>query len=170
MATNRPLFNKRASERLNSPDDLDKFVRVTNPSVWLLLGACVCLLIGLLSWGFFGFVETHERMEGCVVGGRAMCFTDATAHTEVVVGDEAVVDGSRMKVKSVSPRPLTRDEVDAILGSEFLSDTLVPNRWAYLIEFDGMTSGLMEGVPLTFDVTTNRVSPISLVFGTDSNE
>ena len=163
MAEERSIFNKRASERLNSPDDLDKFVRVTNPSVWLLLGACIVLLIGLLSWGFFGFVETHEKLSGCVVAGRALCFADASQHTDIVAGDEAMVEGKHLKVKSVSPKPLSREEVETLLGSEFLSDTLVENRWAYLIDFEGDASGIMEGVPVTFDITTDSVAPISLI-------
>lgn len=37
------IFTKKASDRLRSPDDLDEYVRVTNPSVWIVLAACAML-------------------------------------------------------------------------------------------------------------------------------
>lgn len=58
------IFNKRATERLRSPDDLEKYVQVTNPSVWVVLGACIALLAGLLAWGIFGTVSTNVSAQG----------------------------------------------------------------------------------------------------------
>lgn len=164
----RPIFSKSATERLNSPDDLDKYVQVTNPSVWLLLLACVAAIAGLLAWGFLGSVEEHERLLGCVVNGEAMCFVNAMGTTDVAVGDDALVDGTaHMTVKSISEKPLSEDQVTQLTGSQFLSDTLVTDRWAYLVEFDGDVTGLNEGVPIQFDVVTDSVAPISLVLGVD---
>ena len=31
------IFTKKASDKLRSPDDLNEYVRVTNPSVWVVL-------------------------------------------------------------------------------------------------------------------------------------
>ena len=55
------IFNKKASEKLRNPDDLDKYLRVTNPSVWIVIAACVVLLLGLLAWGVFGTVSTSVK-------------------------------------------------------------------------------------------------------------
>ena len=43
-------FREKASKKLRSPDDLDEYVRVTNPSVWVVLAACATLMIGLFAW------------------------------------------------------------------------------------------------------------------------
>lgn len=161
----RPIFNKKASERLNSPDDLDKYVRVTNPSVWLVLVGCIVLLIGLLSWGMFGFAETHEQTLGCVADGRALCFMSTKRSLGINEGDPAVVEGRRMSVATVSDQPLPADQVAQIVGSEYLAETLVTDRWVYLIAFKGDVSGLTEGIPLSIDITTDSVTPISLILG-----
>ena len=43
----KELFTKKATEKLRSPDDLDEYVRVTNPSIWVVLAACISLMVGL---------------------------------------------------------------------------------------------------------------------------
>jgi hypothetical protein len=51
------IFTKKATDKLRSPDDLDEYVRVTNPSVWVVLAACIVLLVGLFAWAVFGTAE-----------------------------------------------------------------------------------------------------------------
>lgn len=63
------IFNKKATEKLRSPDDLDMYVRVTHPSIWIVLAACATLLIGLFAWGVFGTVTTSVVTTGTSVGG-----------------------------------------------------------------------------------------------------
>lgn len=43
-------------KKLRSPDDMEKYLQITNPGKWIILGACAALLIGLLIWAFFGTV------------------------------------------------------------------------------------------------------------------
>ena len=44
--TSSTIFRKDAVDKLNSPERLDEYLRVTRPSTWLLLGAIAALLIG----------------------------------------------------------------------------------------------------------------------------
>ncbi len=159
------IFNKTATEKLRSPDDLDKYVRVTNPSVWLVLAACIAMLIGLLAWGIFGAVTTSVATTGTCVESQAVCFLSADDTAKVHVGDIAVVGGHRMKVSSVSSVPLSRNEAASVLKSDYLVSTLVQEDWAYQINFEGDTSELSEGVPLVVNITTERVAPITLILG-----
>jgi len=163
--TSSTIFNKRATEKLRSPDDLDKYVRVTSPSVWVLLAGCAALIVGLLAWGIFGAVTTSVGTTGACVEGKAVCFLDAEEVVKVKVGDAASVAGERMTVKSVSEIPVSRSEAGEILVSDYLVSTLVEGDWAYVVEFDGTTSELADGVPLAVNITTERVAPISLVLG-----
>ena len=64
------IFTDKASNKLRSPDDLDECVRVTNPSVWVVLAACACLMIGLLAWGFLGTAETSVGALPRIRGAR----------------------------------------------------------------------------------------------------
>ena len=159
------IFNKRATEKLRNPDDLDKFVRVTNPSVWVVLAACVALLAGLLSWGILGAVTTSVSDTGVVVDGKALCFLTADDMAKVHVGDVANVGGEKMEVADVSAVPLSRDEAKEVLKSDYLVSALVEDDWAYKVAFKGDASELTAGVPLTVSITTERIAPITLILG-----
>ncbi len=50
-------------ERINSPEQLNDYIRVTTPSVWLVLIAIIVLMIGILSWCIFGTV-TMTKADG----------------------------------------------------------------------------------------------------------
>ena len=157
------IFNKKATDKLRSPDDLDKFVRVTNPSVWVVLAACIALIAGLLAWGVFGAVTTSVTATGTVVDGTAMCFLSAEDTAQVSVGDIANVGGEKMTVADVSAVPLSPDESSKILKSDYLVSALAKGDWSYCVKFEGDASELTEGVPLAVNITTERISPISLI-------
>ena len=157
------IFNKRATEKLRSPDDLDKFLRVTNPSVWVVLAACLALLAGLLVWGVLGSVTTSVSSTGVAVDSQAMCFLNAEDAAKVHEGDAAFVGGKRMKVATVAPIPVSREEAGKILESDYLVSSLVSGDWAYLVTFDGDTTELADGVPLTVSITVERIAPIKLI-------
>jgi len=173
------IFNKKATEKLRNPDDLDKYVRVTNPSVWVVLGACIILLAGLLIWGIFGAVTTSVSTTGAVIdvsavvadiqkeeAGKskvAVCFLSAEDVAKVELGDSANVGGERMTVSYIAPIPASPSEWDTALGSEYLVKTLFSGDWAYPVAFEGDVSALNENVPIPVSITTDRIAPISLV-------
>jgi len=51
------IFRKKSLDRISNPEQLNDYIRVTSPSVWLVLLALVILLIGILAWGVLGKVE-----------------------------------------------------------------------------------------------------------------
>jgi len=160
-----PIFNKKATEKLRSPDDLDKYVRVTNPGAWLIVITCVAFLAGVLIWGMFGSVTPGVECQGAVSGGRALCLLASDDVTKVHVGDSASLGGKQVEVASIGGTPLSREEVRRELGSDFLASTLMDEDWGYVVEFTGDTSGLPENVPLDVTITVERIAPIALVLG-----
>ena len=168
MADQPNIFNKRATEKLRNPDDLDKYVRITHPSVWMVLGACAILIVGLLIWGVFGAVTTSVSGMGVVVNGEAVCYLDAEDATKVDEGDTAVVDGVQMKVAAVSTVPMSREEVDRELQSDYLLSALMNSDWAYKVVFEGDTSDMTQDVPVDMSITVERIAPISLILGSSS--
>ena len=55
------VFREKSLEKINSPDQMDDYIRVTTPSVWIALLALVVLLVGILAWSIFGSVEIHDE-------------------------------------------------------------------------------------------------------------
>ena len=157
------IFNKKATDKLRNPDDLDKYVRVTNPSVWVALAACVVLIAGLLAWGLFGAVTTSVTVTGTVVDGTALCFASAEEVAQISKGDAANFGGQSMKVGDVAQTPLSPEEIKDLIKSDYLVDALVKDNWAHQITFEGDTSELIEKVPTSVVITTDRIAPISLI-------
>ena len=53
------IFREKSISRVSSPEELNDYIRVTTPSVWIVLIALVVLLVGMLAWSIFGTVERH---------------------------------------------------------------------------------------------------------------
>ena len=55
----KQIFRKKSIERVSSPEKLDDYIKVTTPSVWIILAATVALLAGMIIWGVFGKIEVN---------------------------------------------------------------------------------------------------------------
>lgn len=165
MAQEGPsIFNKQALERLRSPDDLDRYIRITSPSVWVAIFAVIALLAGLLAWGVFGSVSASVEAMGTYQDGKVICLLSADDAAKIEVGDHAYVDGQSAKVASKSKSPISTKEASNLLSSDYLVETLMKESWAYVVTLDGVALD-EEGVPFSVSITTERVAPISLVLG-----
>ena len=59
MDEKKNIFRKANLERMSSPEKLNDYIKVSNPSVWIILGAIVVMLIAALVWGI-----VYELPEG----------------------------------------------------------------------------------------------------------
>ena len=55
------IFREKSMERMSSPEQLNDYIRVTTPSVWLVLIAVILLLAGILVWSIFGTVSVTDN-------------------------------------------------------------------------------------------------------------
>ena len=162
----RSIFNKRATEKLRNPDDLDKYVRVTSVSIWVVLVAIVALLAGIFAWGFFGTISTSVNTSATRIDDSVICFLTDDEEKIVHEGDEAMVGDFPMKVSYVSQTPMSRDECSKVLDNDYLLKTLVKEDWAYMVVFSSdKTPDFEYLVPINASITTERVAPISLILG-----
>ena len=63
------VFRKKSLERISSPEQLNDYLRVTNPTVWLVLGAVILLLLGVIVWGSIASIESFASGTGYVDNG-----------------------------------------------------------------------------------------------------
>jgi len=50
MNNKKNLFRKSNLERMSSPEKLNDYIKVSNPSVWVILAAIAILLVSALVW------------------------------------------------------------------------------------------------------------------------
>ena len=54
------IFREKSLNKVNQPEDLNDYIRVTRPSVWIVLIATILLLIGIVAWMVFGSIDVHN--------------------------------------------------------------------------------------------------------------
>ena len=57
-AMQNPLFREKSLERVASPEQLQDYMRVTSPGIWMVLAAVVALLVGGIVCAATGRLET----------------------------------------------------------------------------------------------------------------
>ena len=67
------IFREKSIKRVNQPEDLDDYIRVTTPSVWIVLIAVVLILAAILGWMIFGNVNVHND-DGTVTKAHAIVY------------------------------------------------------------------------------------------------
>lgn len=155
---NTRLFRKSSIDRVNSPEQLNEYIRVANPSVWLVLAAVIALLVGVLIWGIFGTVQTTVETGALVSEGEAVCYVseqDArrlTAGMSVTVGD---VSGS---IRSIDAVPAQMDGAYAELGRHIVGFTQDGLYYGVHLQLSGLADGVYPAV-----ITVESIHPISFI-------
>ena len=71
------LFRQSSMDRIRSPEQLNDYLRVTHPGVWVLLAAVAVLLAGLLIWGCFTTIGSYAQGAARVEDGVMTVVFDA---------------------------------------------------------------------------------------------
>lgn len=103
---NTRLFRKSSIDRVNSPEQLNEYIRVANPGVWFILAAVAILLVGVLFWGIFGTIETTIKTGAVVDGGTAVCYVSEENASRLEAGMAVSVNDVTGSVQSVAAVPV----------------------------------------------------------------
>ncbi len=60
MIMAKKLYRQKSLDQVSSPEELNDYIRVTRPSIWLILLALVLLLLGMLAYFVFGTVDVNN--------------------------------------------------------------------------------------------------------------
>ena len=154
------IFRKVSLDRVNSPDQLDDYICVANPSVWVVLAAIVLLLASMIVWGIFGTLETTIRETFSVDHGIATCCMADVEDVSVGCGVR-FPDGTIGTVTEISATPYSSAEIAAMIPDDYTLYMMGVEDWNYLVtvRVDGQRNGLSEAT-----IITGKVHPITFVF------
>lgn len=105
------IFRKKSLERIASPEQLNDYIKVTNPSVWILLGSIIVLLLGVVIWAVFGQLATTVSAVVLVEDGIATCYVREADAASVAPGDAVYIGGETYALESVSAEPVQASAV-----------------------------------------------------------
>lgn len=152
------IFRKKSVDRISSPEELDKYLKVTSPTVWLLLVGIIVILCGIIVWGNVGKIET-KMTTGCIVEkGSISCLVPEEKIASVKEGMKIRIDDDEYQISAVSS--------EAFLVSSFNSDFLMHLLDAEADSFAYKATGsadLKDGI-YKGEIVTETISPIKFVF------
>lgn len=60
------IFRKSSLEHISSPEQLNEYIKITNPGVWGVIVGCMALFIAVGFWSVFGSIPDSMRVKGVV--------------------------------------------------------------------------------------------------------
>lgn len=96
------IEEKRSAGRMTSPEQLNDYLKVTSPKVWILLVAVMLLAGGLLVWASFTTVESYATGTARAESGQlTVVFDDPVKASKVSAGMEMEVGDVKAEVLAV---------------------------------------------------------------------
>ncbi len=165
------IFRQSAMNRIANVDDLDKSIKVTSPSAWVVLGAAVAFIIGVAVWSLTAIIPTTLNVTGIYDNHRVQCWVDQKTMEQIKTGEvyAEIMDKKVQSIK-VDPTPLSGAEVKSVVAlyeNDYFAESLGLGTWNYCVDIvpsSDLDLGEMERlVPVV--IIVSETHPFDLLFG-----
>ena len=154
---NQQLFRKKSVDKVSSPEQLNEYIRVANPGVWMVLAAIVILLAGVVVWGFIGHLDTTLTTAVVCENGEAVIYVKEADAEKIAVGMTVRVDDKEYTVSEISAEPKRVD--DTMSEYTIHASGLTAGEWVYAVSLNG---DIADGVHKA-EIVIESISPISFI-------
>lgn len=166
--SNGTLFRKSSLDSISSPEQLNDYIKVSNPSVWLVLAALFVLLAAVFVWGFTGSLPTTVAAQGVVSDGNVLCYIGMKDADKVNAGQKALLklSGDQQytgQVSGIGDIPMSAAEITSELNSDYLAQQLVQGEFAVKVTISPDNTDIPAGTLLNVSVVTDSVRPIDFL-------
>ena len=144
-------------DRVSSPEQLNEYIRVSNPGIWMALIAVVILLVGICVWGITGHLDTKLSVVAVAEDGNLTAYVREADLASVETGMEVQIGEAVYTVASIANAPVAVDDS----FSEYVRHLgeLQNGEWVFAVKVSGAAA---DGA-YRADIVIDRVSPISFV-------
>ena len=161
------FFSRQAVDRLQSPEDMEKYLRVSTPDAWVMIIACAVLLCGFLSWAVFGSIGEKIPLQGVFCRDEyVIVFADPMTASRIDKTSTAYIQGNTYPVDYVIDRALTEAEtIDAFDISQMTATLLRKDNREYAIR---IVTGKLDIPPdkiIDVTITVDQRTPLDYVMG-----
>ena len=155
----RQLFREKSLERVSSPEQLNDYIRVTNPSVWMALAAVLILLIGICVWGIWGELDTVLTVGAITEGDRTVCYVRESDIKSVSSDMPVRMNGEMHLISEIAVQPIQVDET----FPEYLTylGGINQGEWVYVLVLDGAVGA--DGGIYEAQIIIETIAPMSFV-------
>ncbi len=150
------LFRKSSIDRISSPEQLNDYIRVTNPSIWVILAAIIILLASAIIWGGFGSIPTKITTSGVAKDGKIICYISERDVDKVKSNMPVKIDHIEGSITAIADFPVSSEEISTKY-SDYIIYLFNLSQWNYevIIQADGIADGI---VPVS--IVTESIKPI----------
>ena len=127
------IFRKKALDQIRSPEQLNGYLKVTNPGIWLILAAVVTLFVGLFAWSTVGKLETTAPAVAVVKDGTARITLTGTVAVPLNSSMQVRIEDQEFPISIVEKddygRPIAQAPVTLMSGTydaKVILETLTP--------------------------------------------
>jgi len=154
---NNQLFRQQSVDKVSSPEQLNEYIRVANPGVWMVLAVIVILLAGVIVWGCIGHLDTTLAAAVVADGGEAVMYVNESDAPKLKLGMTVRTGEMEYIITEISAEPIKVDE----MLSEYAvhASGLTMGEWAYVVKIDG---AFADGVHKA-EIIIESISPISFI-------
>ena len=154
------LFRKKALDQISSPEQLNDYIRVVNPSVWFMMIGVIIFLVGVCVWGIFGKLDTLLSVAAVNDNGRMVCYVKEGDISYVNRDMNVEIGENSYTIEGISSKPL---QVDGSF-SEYVKHVgnLSEGEWVYQVVLGGSEGE--QGCVLKANIIIERISPKNFIF------
>lgn len=151
------IFRKKSLAQVSSPEQLNDYIRVPNPGIWMILLAVIVLLVGVCVWGVFGHMDTNLKVAAVCKDGKLICYVKETDMKSVENGMPVTVNDKQYTVAGIESEPVS---VSQEMSSYLLHlGELQKGEWVYPVT---VNTNLEDGT-YQATITVESVSPMSFI-------
>lgn len=154
---NERLFRKESLEKISSPDQLDEYLKVTNPAMWLVFLGVIIFLSGVLVWAVWGHLDTEISAAAEVKENTAYIYLPS-GKNDIKTGMLVKIRDQEYEISAIHPSSRRADEnfhkdlkaLGSLESGQILDEIVFPCP---------ISDGVYPAV-----IVTERISPFRLIF------
>ena len=155
---NNTVFRDKSIERISSPEQLNDYIKLSNPGVFLILGAIIIILAGACIFGIAGHMDSSVPGVTISDNGNVTCLVKKEYGDRFTENMYVKLPDGEYGVSLRDARPeAVSDNTDSYA---LFVGNIQPGEWVYVIDVDG---SIPDGVYDT-RLVTERISPIRFLF------
>ena len=170
------IFRQESLDRVTSPEQLNDYIRVSTPSVWLILGAFFILAASVIVWGVTGTLPQTMSINGVVKNDNTVvCYIGTDKLESDIYGCKAKITPSNVgtakkpvtgTVVNISKKPYSAEKIKKALNSDWIESNIVSSKYAYAvtIHMDNGSTQLPSNTIAEILLITAELKPINFIF------
>ncbi|MBO4717288.1 MAG: hypothetical protein J5599_05260 [Spirochaetales bacterium] len=153
--------NTREKKPNLQPGDLNQYIHLTTVSIWLVLGAFLVFVIGMVVWGFFGRLTVSVQAVAVSQESSIMLYIPEDQVSRIKQDSELVINDTTAAIGEIRENAYTEKASDALDEYQRSLADLTEDQKVLVIN---RTMAVPDG-SYSASIILERIKPFSFLFG-----